>query len=209
MSVTLHSSSDCNVLLLTGEFSPSSSGINQDSVIKLLRNANAKKRLVVVINSPGGDLRQAFSIARAITEYTVENDCEEPIAYINRQAQSAASVLSSLFDEVYIERDAIYMLHSTSCSLEENFEPVTAQNVLDILELYNTMISHCYGGKSYHPPQAFNSIIDKRVWGSSGELRMTGAGAQELRLVDHVVENIDEFFKATGLTKPSTLNLGK
>lgn len=209
MSVKLHSSSDCNVLLLTGEFSANSGCINKDSVIKLLRNTNANKRLVVVINSPGGDLSQAFGIANAITCYVEENKSEDPILYINKQAQSAASVLSSLFDEVYIERKAVYMLHSVSCSLEDNFEPITAQQVLKVLEQYNTIISHCYGAKSGHPPQAFNSIIDKRVWGSSGELRMTGAGSGEMNLTDYMVEDIDEFFKVTGLTKPSTLNLGK
>lgn len=124
------------------------------------------------IDSPGGDVFGAQSIAQALREHKAT-----VVAHVDGVAASAATVIASASDEVIMAAGAMYMVHRawTIALGDKN----AMLDCAALLEKVDGTIAEQYAAKTGESVEAMLAVMDAETW-------YTAAEAVEAKFADRV-----------------------
>lgn len=212
MATELFTTTDCQVLSLVGRFAPSSSEVNSQERIALddvkakLEKLDNNLPLIVILDSIGGAVYEATEIANLLVSESYKHNVTLLVA---NRAYSAATILTSVLAQVVAVSTARIMIHGVSLEIsgEESYrvDACEARMIHDLLDRYNYHLASFYARKSDLSVTAFKSIIE-REFCSPGELYLSAQGAKDLKLIDHIIEDVQTYFNNRNLTYPAELD---
>lgn len=141
----------------------------RDDLAKLKRN----ERLLVRINSPGGDVFEAVAMHTQLSQWPGGVD-----VMVDGIAASAASYLATVGRDVSIARDGMLMIHDPWALTVGNAEDHHAAG--DVLDQVAESIVSAYVAKSGRSREEIRRVMKAETW-------LTADGAIEFGLVDRKI----------------------
>lgn len=148
-------------------------GVSAEALVPEIRNIKGGT-IHLRINSPGGDVFAAQTIAQAIRDTGAK-----VIAHIDGYAASAATVVSIAADEVEIAEGGFFMIHNAWTWAMGNAGDLTA--TADLLTKIDLSLAAQYSKKSGMSIEGVRAAMDSETWYSANE-------AVEAGLVDRIAE---------------------
>lgn len=130
------------------------------------------------INSPGGEVFAAQSIAQALREHPAK-----VVAHIDGIAASAATVISSACDEVVMAPGALFMVHQGSTVAWGNKKDMLDCSAL--LEKTDGTLVAQYVQRTGQSPEQINAWIEAETW-------FTAQEALEAGFIDRIAGDTEE-----------------
>jgi ATP-dependent protease ClpP protease subunit len=145
-------------------------GVTTKRIAAALRTIGPKNDVVVLINSPGGDVFEGLSIYNLLREHKGSVTVK-----ILGLAASAASVIAMAGDEVLIARAGFLMIHNTWAVAVGNRNDL--RDMADTLEPIDAAMADIYATFSGLEPKAVQKMMDAETW-------IGGAAAVEQHFAD-------------------------
>lgn len=151
--------------------------IDGDSVVRALSQLPANhKRVVVRINSPGGDVFEGFSIYNALARHPAE-----VIVEVDALAASAASVIAMAADEIRMAANAMMMIHRSWTIALGN--ALDLGHVAEVLGQIDGIMVDTYTARTGQSKDDVQAWVDAETW-------MTAAVAVERGFADAVGQDL-------------------
>lgn len=132
--------------------------VDGDSVVKALKQLPANHRRVVVrLNSPGGDVFEGFAIYNALLRHPAEIVIE-----IDALAASAASVVSMAGDRIRIAANAMTMVHNAWTIAWGNAAELG--QVVELLGKIDASIVATYAARTGQTPEDVAAWMAAETW---------------------------------------------
>ena len=140
----------------------------------LLEQAGPDEPITLRINSPGGDVMEAVTMATLLREH------KGPVeAQIDGLAASAASYLAATIGKVSMANGGLYMIHNPWTV--EAGDAAAMRKTADLLDKVRENIAASYVSKSGMDLKAVQESMDEETWYTAEE-------AKEKGLVDEVLD---------------------
>lgn len=136
-------------------------GVSASDFTKMLAGITASK-VVLRINSPGGDVFEARAMMTAIREHSATFT-----AKIDGLAASAATALTLACDSVEIAEGGFYMIHQAWTFAMGNADDMTA--TANLLAKIDTVLVDGYVAKSGKPADEVRELMKAETWFSAQE----------------------------------------
>ncbi len=151
-------------LYIYDDIGPSWAGmIDGDSVVRALKQLPAgHKRVIVRINSPGGDVFEAFSIYNALVRHPAEIVVE-----IDALAASAASIIAMAGDKIRIAQNAMVMVHNAWTIAVGDIHDLT--QTVELLAKVGENIVATYAARTGLAAEAVQALLDAETWLTADE----------------------------------------
>jgi ATP-dependent protease ClpP protease subunit len=173
-------------ILIYSDIGPAWAGmIDADSVVRALQSLPAGHRRVVVrINSPGGDVFEAFGIYNALARHLAE-----VIVEIDALAASAASIVAMAGDKIRIAANAMVMIHN-AWTIAAGDEHELAK-VVEVLHKVGLTLADTYAARTGQSLDDVIAMLDAETWMTAEEAVEKGFAdelGQELQVAASVPE---------------------
>lgn len=144
--------------------------------LKEVLNATPKpKRLIIRVNSPGGQAFDGFAMANAIREVDIPT-----VSIVEGWAASAASTVAIAADTVRMHKTSMMMIHNPwSFAFGESKD---MRKEADILDKIRDVIAEDYERKSGQDMKKILAAMDAETWFKASE-------AEEFGLADEVIDS--------------------
>lgn len=133
--------------------------------------------LDVRINSGGGDVFAAHAISSMLKNHKAKVN-----VYIDGIAASAATIVASAGDTVYIPPNAMMMIHNPLAGLMGMYNADELDKMINVLEKVKASIVAAYVQKTGMEEKKLGKLMDAETW-------MTGAEAVEMKFADVLLED--------------------
>ena len=151
-------------------------GITDKSIRDELAAIPKTERIVVRINSPGGDAFMAVAIHTMLSQWAAGVDVQ-----IDGVAASAASLIATVGENVSIADGAMMMIHNAHKLAFGDANDM--RRAAELLEKVNQNIARYYSVKSGQTLDDVLAAMDEETW-------MTSAEAVEFGLADDVLDSL-------------------
>ena len=152
-------------------------GVSADSFKSAIKNMGAVEKLVVNINSPGGDVFDGIAIYNTLLSL----DAEVTVR-VTGLAASAASVIAMAGDRLEMADNAFLMIHNAWTFATGDHRDM--RQTADVLEKINSKLVATYAKRSGQDADEIRNMMDEETWLDSGD-------AIELGLADATFESGD------------------
>lgn len=116
-----------------------------------------KEELMVIINSPGGDVQAGQEI------YSILKDIKNPVTInVQSMAASAASMIAMAGDTVKMSPVALLMIHNASTCTSGDYRDM--QHTADVLQTVNAAIMQAYIAKTGKTEDELRGMMDRETW---------------------------------------------
>lgn len=148
-------------------------GVTADAVKRELNAAGAIKKIVMRINSPGGDVFEAAAIYSLLSQHKAPVDC-----YVDGLAASAAFTIAMSADKIHVSQAAMMMCHNAAgmCMGEAS----DMKKMAGTLEKISGVMRDIYSKRSGMPADEVQKLMDEETW-------MTAKEAYELGFADQLL----------------------
>lgn len=180
------------------------SGVTAKSVKEQIDQAGIYSKILVRINSPGGDAFEGMAIHNLLRSQG------KPVEVcVDGIAASAASIIAMCGDVITMGRNAMMMIHDAWTICMGNSEDMT--KTADTLDKIDGSIAQTYVDRTKKPLAEIQSLMDAETWMSAQECVDQGFATQLAPAPDDKSENnalaMARKFKALGLMKHVPDNL--
>lgn len=151
-------------------------GVNASEFVRDLNQLDAKT-INVHINSPGGDVFEAWAIYQSIRAHKAK-----VVVHIDGLAASAASVIALAGDEIRMARGAFFMIHRAWVVAIGDAEEL--RKTIDMLRKVERGIESLYADRSNLSLEEVRAAMAEETWYSASEAKAAG-------FVDLVVDGND------------------
>ena len=132
-------------------------------------------RIIVRINSPGGDPFAAEAIGNLLEQHQAQT-----VARIDGLCASAATVIASHCDKVEAAPNSTYMIHPVKIGLNDYADEAKLQECIRAIRTIRENILNVYARKTGHSKDEVAAWMDSTSW-------WTGAQAKEHGFVDELL----------------------
>lgn len=170
---------DSAELLLYGDISDSSwwgDEVTPKQFADDLAALGTVSRIVVRINSGGGDVFAAQTIGNLLEQHTAET-----VAHIDGLCASAATVVACHCKKVEAAADSTYMVHPVKMGIRDYVDAVTLQQYISALNTIRENIVTLYTKKTCREKDEVAAWMDATSW-------WTGAQAKENGFIDELID---------------------
>ena len=133
-------------------------------------------RIIVRIDSPGGDPFAAEAIGNLLEQHTAQT-----VARIDGLCASSATIIASHCDKVEAAPNSTYMIHPVKVGLTEYADEKRLQECIDAIRTLRENILNVYARKTGRSKDEVAAWMDNTTW-------MTGTQAKENGFVDELLE---------------------
>lgn len=165
-------------LLIYDDIGPSWAGmVDGDSVIRALKQLPSNhKRVIVRLNSPGGDVFEGFAIYNALARHPAEVVIE-----VDALAASAASIIAMAGDKIRMAANSMMMIHRAWTIAWGNALELT--DVVALLEKVDANLVETYVARTGQKAADVQGWLDAETW-------MTAAEAVERGFADEIGQEL-------------------
>ena len=132
-------------------------GVTAKRIAAALRFIGADKDVVVLINSPGGDLFEGMAIYNLLREH--QGSVQVKVLGL---AASAASVIAMAGDEILIARAGFLMIHNTWVVAIGNQHDL--RDIADTLKPFDDAMADIYAARAGIKPAKAQAMMDAETW---------------------------------------------
>ena len=126
-----------------------------NDVKEALNASKADEPILVMIDSPGGNIHAASTI------YTMLQDVNAQ-AHITGLAASAASMIAMACRDIFMSDTALFMIHNVSAVAAGDVH--TMQSAADMLAAANKSVANAYMQRTGKSLEELQALMDKETW---------------------------------------------
>ena len=146
------------------------------------------KKIIVRINSPGGDVFAALAISSILRDHPAEIT-----ALIDGYCASAATIIPAFADKSQASANSMFVIHNTSTIAMGDYRAMDKAS--EILQKANANLVDIYSKKTGIDAKTLQQMMDEETW-------MTGAEAVEKGFINELIgDNLNDAVKASGSIK--------
>lgn len=153
--------------------------ITPKQFIKDLKSLGDISELDVRINSPGGDVFAAHAIHSLLKAHKAQVN-----VYVDGIAASAATIITSAGDKVYIPTNAMMMVHDPMFAMMGYYNSKELAKCIDALEKIGESVIASYQAKTGKSKEELDTLMDAETW-------MTGEDAVNMGFADELLNAVE------------------
>lgn len=130
-------------------------------------DAITAKRLIVSINSPGGDVFDGISIYNDLAQFD-----GEVVVRVQGLAASAASIIAMAGDRIEMAKSSFLMIHNAWALAVGN--KADMRHMADTLEKIDASLADIYAGRAKQSVEEVTRMMDAETWLTADEAKAKG-----------------------------------
>jgi len=162
------------------------------------------EKIVVRINSPGGDVFEAQAIYNILKNHSAEVEVR-----IDALAASAATIIASAGDKVIMPDNALYMIHNP-LSWASGYSSDMRKKA-DLLDTVKDTIMNVYRSKSPLEAEGISQMMDEETWMTAEQAYENGFVTEVItsKVESEAVEEVENFMRGQIMATFGKMPTGK